>query len=73
MPTTAQRNRYEKKLANASGALYWAASAAEEIGDEGAADDLHKMRALAQEMLEESTRNKRHSTAELPGQMRIGR
>jgi len=64
MPTSKQRNAYERRLANATQAIYWAQTAAEDIGDEGAAEDLSKARQHLQAMLEESARNKMHRAAQ---------
>lgn len=43
MPSNPARSRYETQLAKAHQSLYWAYVAADDLGDEGAADDCMRM------------------------------
>lgn len=71
MPTTAQRNKYEQRLAWAAEALYWSSQQAALVGDEGAEEDLMSMRSHVFAMLEESAVGRRRVRPEIPGQTRI--
>jgi hypothetical protein len=59
MPTSQQRSAYEKGLARAHRALYWAQKRAEELGDDGAVEDLTALLSHLSTMMQDSIADKR--------------
>jgi len=59
-PTNGQRrSRYEECLARAHRALYHAADAAEDLGDDGAAEDARQLQAEISRMMQDSLKGKK--------------
>lgn len=58
MPTSQQRSRYEEGLARAHRTLFFTRKSAEDLGDEGAAEDLDALMDHLQRMMDDSLKNR---------------
>lgn len=59
MERSQQRSRYEERLSRAHRALYWAAEAAEAMGDPGAQEDCIGLQGEVSRLMDDSLRMKR--------------
>lgn len=59
MRVSEMRSRYEARLSNAHNALYKAAGGADQLGDQGAVEECHRIMATLSKMMEKSLAGKR--------------
>jgi hypothetical protein len=70
MANSYDRAKYETRLASAHRALFYATAQAEQMGDDGAAEDLRQIAREIQRLAEASLKGK--VKPQMKGQLRIG-
>jgi hypothetical protein len=71
MRTSTMRSSYEQSLSVAHRALYRASDQAEQLGDVGAAEDLHELLKHISVLMDSSLRNKKRPVTSIAGQLNL--